>query len=121
VKIASCSIYEVGSAEMVTFSNPVYPTPANGGGHGVPPYACDDAARDLTKHNVGGRLVGRNAWSTTPEIARPVTPGTPARQLVCLLHVAWFGSVLTITVRDGSGIMLLGDACHSTRRTTERL
>ena len=87
---------------MVTFSTHVIPSAADVG-PGVPAFDCAGEATILTSHNVGRSQVSHNRWTTQPQTAH--------RTLVCLFHQVYFGSVLTISVRDSSETIVSGDAC----------
>jgi hypothetical protein len=88
---------------MVTFSAYVIPAPPGSPGHGVPPPDCKALAADLTNRHVGSPFL-HNVWTTTAQHAH--------RQLVCLFHIAYFGSIMTVAVRDYSSIVNAGDACQ---------
>jgi hypothetical protein len=102
-RFSQCSVYLRGGGGMVTFSTYVIPAPAGSPGHGVPPPDCKAEAEDLTSHHVGSPFL-HNVWTTTAQRAQ--------RQLVCLFHVAWFGSAMTVKVRDYSSTVIGGDACQ---------
>lgn len=100
VKLASCSVYLVSAGAMVTFSTYDASNPPGSPGQGMSAL-CAAEAKDMTTDNVGSPFRWRNRWTTRPQKA--------ARQLVCLFHEAWVGSVLTVTVRDVSPIVINGD------------